>query len=279
MKKTTAVIGTLAMACSLMSASSAMADTSTTTVDATAPRLADKLIASYWGYYAGPALSNITDRATLTNDTGDLDDVQGLDSTVTLGYRLTKDISMTANYRSIYTPVMPDGSADYLNKDGWIAVRNGKILNNGQGLNLAADIRAYVPIQTSGRMNTAFRSTQTLTYDIPKTRLTLGTFTIARVNLLHGEHGAKNVDNMNLSLSTLLNYQMTPTLALTGWSDILTYDIKFDKDVYNKLVPISVGMNWDINPKISVNPQLTAFPGAARLNNVTLGGILSARFL
>lgn len=279
MKKSSAAMMMTLATLTALSAGSVMADTSTTTVSATAPKLIDKIIASYWGYYSGPAVTNPT-RMTLTNDTGDLDDTQGLDSTFTLGYRLSKDISVSANYRNILTPMenTPDGDLDLTTKDAWIALRHGKLINGISGLNLSADLRAFIPIQTAGRMFTGLRSTQTLTYEIPKSRLTIGTFTIARGNWARGAQ-ARAVDNINLSLSTLANYQLTPNLAITGWSDILTYDIKFGRDVSNKQIPVSLGVNWDINSNISFNPQLTAFPATARLNNTTIGAILSARLL
>jgi hypothetical protein len=276
MKKTGALLGTLAAATSLI-ASSAMADTSSTTLSATAPRLIDKITASYWGAYSGPSVGSPS-RKTLDSDTAELTDIQNLDSTLTVGYKLKNpDMSLNANYRFIYKPMTAEeGTMDLQTKDPWLSFKHNKLVHMGN-LNMSADLRGYIPVGTGrGKIVTGIRSTQTTTYDIPKTRLTLGTYTIERANWLRE---GSPVENFNLDLAVLANYQMTSTLALTGWSDLLQYDIKIGTDLANKPVDVALGVNWDITPNFSVNPQFTFFPQSVTLDNTTIGAIISAKFL
>jgi hypothetical protein len=275
MKKLNAFMGTLAA--SIVMANAANAAVSTTSVTAKAPKLIDKVVASYWGAYAGPSVTNPT-RVTTDVDAGGLmtnDSFQNLDSTLTAGWRINPTTSLTGNYRFIYVP-MTDNGQDFITKDPWVALKRNKLINVGN-FNLDADLRAYVPVQNSGKMNTAIRSTQTATYAIPNSRLTLGTYTILRANFL--KEAEKPLPNAQAYLSGFGNYQLTPTLAATLWSDIVQLDYSFNKDLQNKLVLVSLGMNWDITPKVSVNPSFNFFPGNATLERTTVGMILSASIL
>src|SRR4051812_12896792 len=102
MKKTNAILGTLALASSLIAAT-AMADTSSTSVSGTAPSLRDKIVFKYWGLYNGPSISNPTE---YTNDSGAKGvvggngaEVQNIDSTISLGYKLNSKLVLYGNYR------------------------------------------------------------------------------------------------------------------------------------------------------------------------------------
>jgi hypothetical protein len=257
-----------------------MADTSTTTVKAAAPRLVDKITASYWGAYAGPTIANPS-RTSMNFDDATPTDIQSVDSTLTAGYKLSEDVAILGNYRFIYVPaaeIKADGSGggqDYINKDPWLSLRHSKLIHRGN-LNMSADLRMYIPVQNAGKLNTGLRSTQTTTYDIPSTRLTLGTYTFERIN---SKHAGTSVNDMELYAAVFANYQLTNKLALTGWSDLAQFDIKFDKDLVNKPVDVALGVNWDITPNVSVNPSLTVFPQHVSLQTTMLGAILSAKFL
>jgi hypothetical protein len=278
MKKTSAFIGTLAVAGSLFAAT-AMADTSTTSVSTTAPRLIDKLILSYWAAYYGPSITSPSAKTNDSDNNGHLTDVQNLDSTLTMGYKVTDKLNLTANYRFIVHPMLTDdvsGVKDhYTTKDPWMSLVAPKLINRGP-FNLWADIRAYVPVQTSGSMNTALRSTQIATIDIPKTRLSLGTYSYVRANSIKE---ASTLPNMSFDFSPFASYQMTPALAATLWTDIVQIDYTVNQPVINKPVDLSLGVGWDVTSKINLNPQITFFPGYATLEETTLGLIISAKVL
>ncbi|MGK5085440.1 hypothetical protein WDW37_19300 [Bdellovibrionota bacterium FG-1] len=283
MKTASAVFGTLAIASTLF-ANFAMADTSTTSVSATAPRLVDKITASYWGSYCGPSIVSPTARTNDSGNNGELTDIQSLDSTLTLGYKLAPNVTVAGNYRFIFRPMLSDDVPSvkdhYSLKDPWLSLKHSKLLN-GYGFNLSTDLRLYIPVSagTMGKMNTGIRSTQIATYDIPSTRLTLGTYTIARYNSLHGESADLGIADLNLSFSPFANYQITNTVAATFWSDILQYDVTFGQTLANNPMDVALGVNWDISPNISVNPQFTFFPNHATLDATTIGAIISAKFL
>jgi hypothetical protein len=286
MKKLNAILGTLAVTGSLIAGLPAQADTSTTTTAAAAPSLVDRMIFSYYGVYSGPSITNPTE-ATL--DEGKLEDVQYLDSTLTGGYKITDKLKLTFNHRFVLRPTvwMNDQQGGYKAKDPWITLSNPALVHAG-GLNVSADIRLYIPAVSSAKMMGAIRLTQTTTFDIPKTRLTLGLYTIERANMLT-DAGAGGVgtdmENFFLDLSPFANYQLTPTLAATFWADVVqaTYSTvggpKLAQGWANAPIPVYFGVGWDITPSVNLNPQFTVFPATATLETTTIGAILSAKLL
>lgn len=297
MNKVSAIFGTLAVAGSLI-ATSAMADTSTTSVSSTAPSLLDKLVLSYWAAYSGPSITNPDSHTNDSNSYGAVgsngvngpgSELQNLDSTITFGYKITDKLVLAANYRFVLRPsvlIDPDGTHYfYRNKDPWINLIAPKLVHTN-GLNVWADIRVYVPAVTSNNEMGALRLTQITTYDVPKTRLSLGLYTYERANLLTDAGAAGNMENLDFDVSPFASYQLTSKLAATFWSDVVqaTYAntgsaAGVPQGWDNQSVDMSVGIGWDITPKINLNPQFTFYPGYATLSNTTIGAIISAKFL
>jgi hypothetical protein len=304
MKKLTAFIGTLAVAGSLFTGT-AQADTSTTSVAAAAPSVLDKFVLSYWAAYSGPSVGAPSAFTNDSNSHGTVGgpaggagaEVQFLDSTVTLGYKITDKLILAGNYRFILRPSDLGGPTDgtsgassfaYRNKDPWINLIAPKLVHTN-GLNIWADIRFYVPAISSAIEYGALRMTQISTYDVPKTRISLGLYTFERANLLTDSGASGNLENLDFDVSPFASYQMTSTLAATVWSDVVqaTYanlgsgtglgSLPTGWD--NQSVDLSVGVGWDVTPKINLNPQFTFFPGYASLNYTTIGMIISAKVL
>lgn len=281
-KKTTPLAGLSATLGSLLLAGSAMADVSTATSETVAPSLLDKIQMSYWGAYTGPSVGNPGYHTVDSGDSqalhdGKLTDVQNLDSTLTLGYRLNPNLLLSGNYRFIYQP-LTDKIEDHNNlttKDPWIALKHSRVIHQG-AFNMAVDLRFYIPVASAGSLNTAIRSTQISTFAVPGTQFTLGAFTVARANLIREGSG---IPNLSLSLSPFANLQLSQKLSATFWSDLLQYDIAFGEDLENKMIPTQFGMNWDVNDRLSLNPFLNVFPQDLQLNTSTLGMYISARFL
>lgn len=287
MKKSTALLGTLAVAGSLF-ASSAMADTSTTTTTTVAPRLVDKLILTYFGAYYGPSLTNPTAR---TNGTAGLVDggsrSQFLDSTVTGGVRLTPTLNLVGNYRFRYRPVLIEGTKEttYENRDPWISLIAPKLLNF-RGVNVWADLRFIFPLTTSDLIMGAARLTQITSYDVPKTRLSVGLFTFQRANFLTDAGAAGQFENFDFNVSPFASYQLTSTLSATLWTDVVqaTYStVGADEGVpegwANDYADICVGIGWDITPRINFNPMFIMYPANPTIDNTTISAQLSARIL
>jgi hypothetical protein len=277
MKKMNAAI--LAVAGTLMASTAAMADTSTTDVSAQAPKLIDKIVASYWGAYSGPSITDPTAK-TIDSDSAEMKDLQNLDSTLTGGYRIAPNMTLNGNYRFILRPTLSDEfpkiTERFQSKDPWVSLKHSKLIHLGT-FNLSGEVRGYVPATTYSKgLNTALRTNQTATYDVPKTRLTLGTYTIERANFL--KEGSE-LNNLQLDLAAFTSYQMTSTLAATTWTDLAQYDVYFGTPLANKPIDVALGVNWDVTPNISLNPQFTFFPASATIDKTTIGAILSAKFL
>lgn len=283
MKKLNAILGTLAVTGSLLAGLPARANTSTTTTAATVPSVVDRMIFSYYGVYSGPSITNPTEA---TIDGGTLTEVQNLDSTLTGGYKIKENLRLTFNHRFVIKPTlwMNEQQGGYRNRDPWITLANPALVHTG-GLNVSADIRAYIPAVSSARMMGAIRLTQTTTYDIPKTRLSLGIYTIERANMLTDVGAAGDMENFFLDFSPFANYQLTPTLAATFWADVVqaTYSTvggpKLAQGWANAQIPVYFGVGWDITPSVNLNPQFTVFPATATLETTTVGAVLSARLL
>jgi hypothetical protein len=296
MNKKTAALGILALA-STLSAGSAIADTSTTTAPTKPPSVLDKLVMSYWAVYNGPSIS---DPSAFTNDgdhrgavgpngdvgTGGGSALQNLDSTLTLGYKITTKLVLAANYRFVLRPGMLGGAIEgagtpyvYRNRDPWINLTAPKLVHLN-GFNVSADIRFIIPATSGVNEYGAIRMTQTTTYDVAKTRLTLGVFTFERTNFLTDKGASGEMENLSLNVSPFANYQLTPTLAATFWTDVVQATYSAGGGVWdNAPADLIVGLGWDITPKLNFNPIVTVYPGYMSLNNTTLGAYISAKFL
>jgi hypothetical protein len=287
MKKFNAILGTLALTGSLL----AQADTSTTTTAATAPSIADKMIFKYYGTYSGPSIGN-PNEFTIDGGSMTAGEVQYIDSIFTLGYKINDKLNFLANYRFMLRPIFMmtnevEGAAApfiYRNRDPWLSLQAPKLLTAGN-LNVAAEIRGYIPATTHKKIMGAIRLNQTTTYDVPKTRLTLGVYTIQLANMLTDVGSAGEKENIFLDVSPFANYQLTPTLAATFWTDVIqaTYATVGGKSLpqgwANAAIPMYVGVGWDVTPNVNLNPQLTIYPATATLNSTVVGAILSAKLL
>ena len=103
MKKSTAF---LALATTLMSGA-AFADigsTSTTTsIGASAPRLIDKLVITDVAYMSGPSITN--QNSLMPDEEGEPGKAVNIENFLGLGYKLSPDLTASANMDTIYTPV------------------------------------------------------------------------------------------------------------------------------------------------------------------------------
>jgi hypothetical protein len=292
MKKFNAILGStllLATASSWLASSAALADnTSVSTAINSQHSITDHLVLSYFGQYAGPSLGKPSE---YTNDiNGNFGQVDGkvaqfIDSTFTGGFKATDTFNITFNYRFVFRPVFlmdyeaapgisGGGRFAYRNKDPWVSIIAPK-LYHANGVNVWGDIRLYVPVMSSDDRLSAVRATQITTYDVPKTRLTLGLFTFEMANMLRDVGAAGDFENFDLDLSPFASYQLTPTLALTYWTDLaqLTYatvgSANLPQGWANAAIDMQLGLGWDITSKVNLNPVVTVYPGAMSLENTT----------
>jgi hypothetical protein len=289
MKKTSAFLGTLAVASHLIAAP-AMADTSTTTTTTVAPRLVDKLILTYFGAYYGPSITNPTARTNDSGNGGQIDagsTAQYLDSTITAGVRLTPSLNLVGNYRFHYRPMLLEGTKakNFNNRDPWVSLIAPKLASVG-GVNFWADLRFVFPLTTSDNIMGATRLTQITTFDVPKTRLSVGLFTFERANFLTDAGAAGQFENFSFNVSPFASYQLTSTLSATLWTDVIqaSYSVVgadggVPEGWSNANADICVGIGWDITPRINFNPMFIMYPASPTLDNTTINAQLSARIL
>jgi hypothetical protein len=108
--------------------------------------------------------------------------------------------------------------------------------------------------------------------------LSLGINTIERYNFLKSTAVGKKAD-MNFSLSPFGNYQMTPTLAATLWSDVIQYNHVADMPTQNGLPNLALGVGWDVTKNINLNPSINLFPTELSLDKTYFGLIISAKLI
>lgn len=135
MKKFNTILGTLAIASSLFAAT-AMADTSTANVSDNAPKLIDKLILSYWGWYSGPSIAAPDAHTNSSGNAGLMTDSQNLDSTLTAGYKINDNLKVLANYRFQWRPDIASDLASsqshYKTIDPWVSVVAPHVIQLGR---------------------------------------------------------------------------------------------------------------------------------------------------
>ncbi len=244
------------------------------------PSLIDSLTLAYAAQYFGPSITNPTYATSDATNDGNLTDTQNLDNTFLGGYKLTPHSEILGNFRFVLETYTKNQVQDLKIRDPWISYRDRKFYSNGP-FNVNLDVRLIFPVapNSRGNLNTGIRSTQIATYSVPSTRLTLGTFTFVRANVLRGD--VTGLPNASFNFSSFANYQMLPTVGATLWSDIVQIDYWFGNDIENYAIPVSPGVNWDVTPNFSLNPMLTFYPFANEPSweKTTIGLFISARIL
>jgi len=272
----------LALVALALSAGAAFADeTSTTSVQAVAPKLTDKLILSYTGYLYGPNFGKMDGRTTDANfgveENGGK--VVNLDSNFKLGYKLSSDVSLSGTFRYISQETVGKGGTL---KDSWLALSHGHAIQRGN-FNSAFELRAYLPISDASQAAnkiTAFRFNQNSNFTFGD--LTAGVYSYIRYDVV-GNTGGAGTQQLYLYAAPNAAYQLSKTVAATMWIDLAQYekDIKTANNsiYYDGGVDIEPGVSWDITPNINVNPYINFFPGNARADSTTINMIISAKVL
>lgn len=307
MKMTSAVLAgiqTLALAASL-SATGAFADTTTTTTatSTTATKLAlpkwsDNIVLSYWGNFSGPSIGSPGALSPSVQPDYTLDDTNlvGLDSFITLGYKLNP--KFTLGFVNEIQWNITRGQDATLNSP-YLALKSSNVIKSG-GFALGGDLfRVYLPTRndlvnakvdpTTGAtirsIATILRSVQNMTYDVPKSRLQLALYVQERVSIYTSSSIVDaNTTDWRFNVSPYANYQITPKVAATLWTDLI--DAKhmagsgFDLTNFKSNAPdIEPGINIDITPKFSLNPYLNLEPTQLTLDTTSFGLIISGKLL
>lgn len=292
MTKTKAILGglqTLALATSLVSAS-AFADTTSATTTASAqsvaPKLIDKISIGLLAQYVGPSITQ--PGAYQVNEYGIVQDgengagrnTQIVSGFLGIGYKIGESSKVGLQIRASYVPVM---GHNMTLKTPNLTVSNSKLINRGN-FNLSADLRTPLAITSAAKkagLLTGLGSLQTMTYDIPNTKLTVGTLSIINWSLYSAE-AADGTSNMMVALTPFANYQFTEKLAGT-----LNYDMGASHgkgtsltDWSNDGTDLQIGLGWDAAKGVNLNPYLQLSPGGkVSLDSTSVGMYVSAKIL
>lgn len=283
MKKSTpsGAIVALSLLATLAHASSALADTTPST-SVTTPSAAgaaskwDNVSIGYLGQWFGPSVGNINSQAGNPDGTGG--PTQFIRSLVAVNYKFDKQTSVGVNinwdYRFLHgqdlKPIDPE-------------LKFMKKYTSGT-LTFAPELRMSLPITTASSLNriTRFRSFNTLTYDVPRTKLTLGAYLIL-YGVVHGKGGATGGDyDGYIYAAPTLNYQFNKVVAAT-----LAYELNTRKNPGDSITDwkadgsdIQLGANFTVGKGIDINPYLQWTPTESfNEKTVSYGAYLSAKLL
>jgi len=302
MKKTSAVlfgIQTLALATSL-TASTAWADTATATssnLSATTiqpsslSKIMEKVGLSYTAYYNGPGLTglnqDINPQYTSKSDSLSLvDSSQNLDSFIGLTYKINPNLVVGASDEvKTYFEPSADGSATTVYSP-YVRLNLPHLVQKG-GLNINSDIlRVYLPIaddmQKAG-LATILRTQYYVTYDIPKTRVSVGVLPAFRFYIHSRPETAADTD-FRMTFSAFANYQLSEKVAATLWTDWVDarhyVNSGFDLANLSKAedaADVQPGLSWDVTKAITLNPYISIFPKNPTLASTSVNMIISAK--
>ncbi|MBC7693575.1 MAG: hypothetical protein H7222_17550 [Methylotenera sp.] len=251
--------------------------TSTATAPSVQPRLIDKLTLSYYGAYFGPSLSDMN--ANTPGNTPEDDGLQRIENTITAGYKVTPDVLVGAAFNF---NEMPTRGTGLQLKDPYLKISNSKAYHNGN-FNVYADLRSYAGVTDASKAKglvAAFRPNQNITYDIG--RLTVGSYSFVKA-FVYDSRGAGSNPIYSLVEAPYANYKLTETVSATMWIDLVQLTHKHGPagflSMTNDPVDVEPGINWDITPKISINPYINIFPEHASLRSSSIGLIVAAKAL
>ena len=285
-------LGLLAVTASLVSAV-ALAETTTTTSIPTpsssgtsttslkSETALDHIGVTYFGIFSGPSVG--TPNRFQPDSQGALDPTspQQLESFLTTGYKWdngNKLVGAVADF--IYTPF---NGQDLMMKDPAFKIGDKKLWTLG-GVTDNADLRIFAPTSAAavkGKEITAFQTLHIVSYDVPHSRLSLGTYFVAKLSLYQDGGSGKA---FQLYLGPNASYQLSKTVQAT-----LLYEVNA-KHMYGSNVgfwdmsrdgtDLEPGINWDITPNFSINPFLNINSGGkVSMDSTWAGFYASGKFL
>jgi hypothetical protein len=271
----------LALAALAISSAALAEETSTTSVQAVAPKLLDNVTMSYLGYLYGPTIGEGGSRTTdgdrgVTQNGGDF---VNLDSQFKTGYKLNKDVTVAGTFRWIHRV---QGQSTIV-KDAWLSAAHAHAVQRGN-FNSAMDVRLYLPTSFGSQdrdLIAGLRFSQNNTLAIGD--LTAGIYTFERVDFTGGRGNGTRL--FYLYAAPNAAYQISKTVAGTLWVDLAQYEtmrgdaLAFNYDAGAAAADVELGVSWDITPSINVNPYVQVVPTNMRADSTTLNMILSAKLL
>ncbi len=273
--------GVILLASAVMSLSaSAETNTSTSSAQSIASDILSKTTSTTVIILGGPSVDN---PASLRAPD---DSVMTLDTVLSAGYKITPEITAGVFGEVVLQPFL---QRDYTFSDPAVKLSHSKLISSGT-FNLATDLRVYPGLLGSTRNKDqyfAWRTTQNMNYEIPGTRLTVGSVSYIRQYVM-GPQGAAVGSSGKPSTDFLgywgpnVNYQLTPKVALTALYEL--YPVHKLGGGFG-LASISQGYPMDFEPGVSidvtdtfnVSPFLNIYPTDAKLANTTVNVTVVAK--
>jgi hypothetical protein len=246
------------------------------TNSATTASLTDKLLLNYSGAFSGPAIGNFS--LFQPDPFGQDDGHIRIDNTLAAGYRISP--TMSASGAFVFRDGAGGDGASLLNP--FLRLNNASIFNRG-GFNFGGDVRAFLPVSqaaVNSKLITAVRTNQTISWEVPGTRLTIGSYSFVQGNFFYDNAAGQN--DMSLYLGPNIAYQITPKLAFTMIYEMsATHARGTGWTAFNAGIPdLEPGLSWDITPNVNFSPYINIFPGGdVSLRSSAIGATFSARFL
>jgi hypothetical protein len=258
----------------------------TTTKKPVLERLSEIGTLNYFGVYRGASLSNLGNTMQPAVSGSPSNSPQSIESTLTAGYKVNPDLVVGAMGHFYYYPVgNPVGTGQDLQMLDPILTVNQSNIVNAHGFKLAGRYSAHLPLTKvdtlqTNNLATALTTTWISSYEVPNTTLTVGLFGYLR-GYVPTENAGPSVLTYKVYLAPNANYQLSKTVALTLWVDLLQITRNrgtgFISGMTNDVVDIEPGINWDLTKNVSLNPVINIYPTHPTLASTSLQAFIIAR--
>jgi hypothetical protein len=219
----------------------------------------DRFGVNYFLIFYGPSIGEPSSLQPKPDGTPDPDRPLLIKNFGTLSYAVSRDVGISGTIYWMHQPVL--GQVITM-RDPYVRVSHDRLIKT-DNLTLYGDARVHFGLSDFARSNdllTGFQTFQVLTYDIPGSRLQLGTYGSARLNVYGSQGFGPDVE---LYVGPNLSYRLGPTVELT-----LLYEAgmsHFFGDpagrFYNDGTDLEPGVRWQITPTLMVNPYLNLYTG------------------
>jgi hypothetical protein len=228
---------------------------------------------NYFGIFYGPSVSGPSSFQPGSDGKPDPDRPLLYKNFLGVSYRVNDEIAITP---TAYWQWVPVRGGQYAIQDPYLKLSHNSLISYG-GFNLYGDLRYHVPVSDYSRVADSMGGLQTVqvaTYVPDGSRFMFAFFGSARANF-YGKKGFGN--DVELYAGPNVSYQITPTLA-----GVLLYEYNLNHaygDPNGSLkddgYDIQPGLNWDITPRLLLNPYVNIYPGSASFKSTSLGFLVS----
>ena len=241
-------------------------------------RFIDRLNANYFAILYGPSVGTPSSYQPTPYGEQDLARPLLVQNFLGMGYNVSDAVTVGASAYWLWQPVL---TQTITIKDPFLRVAHNSIIST-ERFNLYADVRlhfAVTPFSRASDLLAGLQTFQVASYQVGTTRLSLGLFASARLNV-YGPRGVGN--DLELYLAPNLTYQLSPKVGFT-----LVYEMaanhEFGADPFELFsggTDLEPGITWQVTPSLSVNPYLNIMTGGKiSLDSTSLGALVSWQLL